>query len=144
MKILKAFPPNYAALAEHFPIKGRQGILYAWGDRLYNPSGIKLLPWLMAHEQTHMDRQLGHYLCHIAGYTPVENWWIRYVQNPKFRLNEEILAHRAEWQSFLQHTENKAQQQQYLNQIAARLSSPLYGSLLTLSEATREITSDNL
>lgn len=140
MKIIKAYPPNYVALTEHFPIKGKGGVLYAWGDRLYNPSGIKVMPWLMAHESVHGGRQLQRYLCTIPGYTPVENWWIRYVHNPKFRLNEEILAHRAEWEAYKNAIQNPTQRQFYLAMIAGRLSSPLYGSLITPTEAANEIT----
>lgn len=143
MKIIKAFPPNFSDIAAHFPVKGHTGILYAFGELLYNPSGYNLMPWLIDHEEVHGKRQLSTYLCDSPSPDSVLRWWRRYMNNPRFRLNEEILAHQAEWKSYLKHTSNKTQQQFYLAQMVERLSGPLYGKLITPSEAAREITGVN-
>lgn len=133
MKIIKAYPPNFSLLSKHFPIKGKPGILYAWGDVLYNPSGVKVTPWVMAHEEVHGMRQLPMGL---------DNWWKWYIGDSPFRLAEELLAHRAEWQSFkTEHVFDPGVFRilNYLNTISTRLSSPLYGSLLSFEEAKRRI-----
>jgi hypothetical protein len=125
MKVLKGYPPNFAALAKVFPIKGKPGILYAWGDKLWNPSGVAVTPWIMAHEMVHGDRQLGMGL---------EQWWQRYIDSAVFRYDEEILAHQAEWNAY-----TGPDAARYLDLISARLASPLYGHLLTYYEAREAI-----
>lgn len=130
MKVIKAYPPNFAELAKHFPIKGRPGILYAFGDTLYNPSGVKVTPWIMAHEEVHGKRQWEFGL---------PAWWATYITHPEWRLKEELLAHQAEMRMFQAHNSGFGVWVHYLNNIATRLSSPLYGSLLSFEEAKRRI-----
>jgi hypothetical protein len=120
-KIIKAFPPNWPALAKVFPIKGRPQIVYAWGDLIFNPSGVALPPWVLAHEGVHGERQK------VMG---ISGWWDTYCMDPDFRLNEEILAHRVEWGTYA-----GPKREHYLKVMAKRLSSPLYGSLVTEAEA---------
>lgn len=125
MKVIKAYPPNFSLLAKAFPIKGKPGILYAFGDKLYNPSGMKVTPWIMAHELVHGVRQneLG-----------LEHWWHSYINSAIFRYDEEILAHRAEWRAY-----TGPDASNYLTLISERLASPLYGRLLSVAEAREAI-----
>lgn len=132
MKIIKAFPPNFAELSLAFPIKGVPGILYAWGDTIYNPSGIKVPHQLVAHEEVHGKRQQDHW--HSANVGAVDIWWGRYILDPAFRLAEEILAHRAEWRAY-----EGPDAEMYLERMAERLSSPLYGYLISRFDAREEI-----
>lgn len=71
MKVVKAFPPNYRAINDAFNVRGRD-VIFCFGDRIYNPSGILIGPDLLAHEQVHSDRQASY-----AG--GVDAWWHRYV-----------------------------------------------------------------
>lgn len=132
MKIIKAYPPNWTELTKHFPIKGKQGILYAWGDTLYNPNGVPVTPWIMAHEEVHGWRQ-NH------GWTAVDKWWERYVNDNAFRFTEELDAHKEEWRQFAWAHEIERTRLSYLDLISKRLSSPLYGSLVSYDEAKRLI-----
>lgn len=126
--MIKAFPPNFSAIANVFPVKGKQGILYAYGHTLYNPSGVPVSPWIAAHEAIHMARQEAQ---------GVEAWWRAYLHQPAFRLDEEALAHRAEWLSFSKEgPQNLKDQARYLDAMSTRLSSPLYGSLVRKGLAT--------
>lgn len=139
MRIIKAFPPNWPAIAAAFPqIKGKQGILYAYGDRIFNPSGGVVAPWLVRHEEVHGLRQEALDDPDTSCAWPVggiTKWWTRYIQNPSFRLNEEILAHRAEWQHY-----SGPYPDRYLGMMAERLSGPLYGNLISVEQAVKEIT----
>lgn len=130
MKVLKAFPPNYARLRKAFPISGKPGILYAYSPILYNPSGYGVMPWIAAHEALHMARQEEQ---------GVEEWWDKYITSTTVRLYEEILAHQAEWTEFTTQVNNRNRQTQYLDIMADRLSGPLYGRLISRSEAVRAI-----
>lgn len=140
MKVIKAYPPNFSAIAKVFPVKGKKGILYAWGDRIYNPDGVKVEQWLLDHEAVHGQRQLMGIVRHEYD-GPVEAWWDMYLREPIFRLEEEILAHRAEWLSYVHHHNVPLalwEASQYLTSMAMRLSSPLYGSMISYDKA-REV-----
>lgn len=136
-KVLKAFPPNFTTLTKAFPqIKGRagQGIIFAYGDRIYNPSGHPLGQQVLAHENEHCKRQ------NAMG---VGSWWDAYMVNIKFRLEEEVLAHRAEWDAYQQYVTRLADQEDYLKMMIERLSGQLYGYMCTKAEAQALITSAN-
>lgn len=135
MKVIKAFPPNWIEIAKVFPVKGKQGILYAYGDRLYNPSGVTVTPWIMAHEEVHGRRQLGEEGDETMD---VVRWWDNYLAYEDFRFNEELLAHQAEYKTY--RIMNGARlTNSYLDLMAKRLSSPLYGSMVSYEEALRRI-----
>lgn len=136
MKIIKAYPPNFAKLAKAFPyIKGRKGILYSWVDRIYNPSGVVIGPQLMIHEAVHglQQEELG-----------VEKWWEQYIESKEFRFYEEALAHKAEWKAYQENTpefkDRASYLERHLRQIVDRLSGPLYGNMLGKEECREVIT----
>lgn len=129
-KIIRAYPPNFPWLRKVFPISGRPGIVYAYGERIYNPSGGPLSPWVRDHEEVHCKRQLVH---------GVGAWWDAYSTNKAFRLEEEILAHQAEWDTYTAQHLKETEQNNYLWHMATRLSSPLYGSMCSFSEAMEYI-----
>jgi len=115
MKILTTFPPNYREISTAFGVRGR-GVIFCYGDTIYNPMRVEVGPELIAHESVHSGRQNG---------SP-EVWWRRYIADPQFRLDEEIPAHRAEYLVSGR-----------LEDIARRLASPLYGSLISIERAIK-------
>lgn len=133
MKILQAYPPNFSRIVRTFPyVRGRPGILYAWGKNLYNPSGIEVPRWLMDHERTHSQQQGDD----------VPGWWERYMTSSTFRLDQELAAHRIEWDTY-RALHSAYDSDMYLVLLSQRLSSKLYGSLLSEQEARREIAGDD-
>jgi hypothetical protein len=128
MKVLCTFPPMYAEINRRFNVRGRP-VIFTWGDTIHNPSRIKITPELMVHEGVHSNRQ---------GEEP-EFWWIEYIANPEFRLAEEIPAHRAEYADVFSRVPTGRVTETALHRIAARLSSPLYGSMIDYYEARRLI-----
>jgi hypothetical protein len=60
-----------------------------------------------------------------------DGWWNRYLDDPKYRMEEEVLAHRAEYLALL----NIGASVHELDKVAGRLSSPLYGGNLTVEQA---------
>lgn len=133
MQVVVARPPMFAEIAAAFPVvKEKAGVIYAWGDRIYNPDGISIPVQLFAHEKVHRDRQG----------CAIEEWWRRYIADAQFRLDEELPAHVAEYRAFC--AENAQGQRRnnrriYLHQTAKRLASPLYGSLITYDAARKII-----
>lgn len=126
MKIIKAYPPNFAALRKAFPaITGNKDIIFSFGDRIFNPGGRKLSPWLIAHEEVHCyrQRQLG-----------VEAWWRTYADNRQVRLLEEVLAHKAELAEF-KRAHHPNEYETFRLALAKRLASPIYGPMVSAEEA---------
>lgn len=141
MKILKAYPPNFTEIKAAFPaVVGRQGVLYSWGDKVYNPSGITVPEWLMRHEAVHFKQQQELAGPHEALEGAVRKWWDLYIRSMAFRLLMEIPAHQVEYRAYT--ALNKDKKKRYLNDIASRLSGPLYGYMLTHDEAVKEILND--
>lgn len=123
-------PPNYARIVDAFPSIAGKAVIFAFGNRIYNPCGIKLSPWLRAHEQVHSDRQGAQ----------VERWWEKYLVDPAFRLDEEIPAHIAEYLSFCAEFTDcpgRNSRRVMLHAIASRLASDIYGRLIKYDDARR-------
>jgi hypothetical protein len=120
VKVLYLFPPDYAAINRAFKVRGKP-VIFCYGDTIYNPGRIKVPERLIAHESVHSRHQQG-----MGG---PEVWWQRYIDDPQFRLIEEIPAHRAEYRVA----------PEFLDDIARRLASPLYGSLVDFEKARQII-----
>lgn len=128
MKIVRDYPPNYPAIAAAFDLRGRKPV-FAWWDVLFNPHGIEIGAELMAHEELHSVRQKK-----FPG--GAEAWWRQYIADPRFRLMEELLAHVAEYRAYLEtNGATRNVRRAVLAQLAQRIASPLYGRLISVSDA---------
>lgn len=130
LPIVIGYPPLWRELNAAFNI-GKMEVCFAWGDRIYNPHGCILAPSILAHEQVHCTRQGGGDVEKLA------QWWQRYIDDPAFRLAEEIPAHRAEYHASANGDRN--QRSRVLAFVATKLSAPLYGGLITQREAQRAL-----
>lgn len=133
-------PPIFDELLKVFPEAGEPGVIFSWGDKIYNPSGYPIPPQLMAHEAVHGERQIGAIDADgdIDGF--VRGWWASYMKEPHFRLQEEILAHRVEYKEYCKLTKDREQRVRYLHRMCIRLAGVLYGNLITYMDARRAIT----
>lgn len=133
MKVLVRRPPNFDAILARFPMAFR-AVLFAYGDVIYNPHGVRIPPELFVHEGVHGARQLAY-----AG--GVEAWWEHYLADSAFMIEEEALAHVAEYGAVLDGVPlpSRSAQKRALALIADRLSGPLYGNAMSLSAAVRII-----
>ena len=128
-------PPNFEEIAAVFPGAHGDGIVFAYGDKIYNPSNKKLPPELIAHENVHCIRQVE---------MGVEAWWDRYLVDGDFRYEEELLAHIAEYKGIMaqynygEHAIGRIRKKA-LEYVAAKLSAPLYGRMVTLHQAMTAI-----
>lgn len=130
MKIVHAYPPNIDAIDAVFNVRSRKGVIFTYGDTLFVPDGGHVPPSLIAHEIVHSERQ------REAG---VDSWWRQYFADLQFRLNEELLAHRAEYRKFCEFQRDSNRRIRFLTEIAHRLGGPLYGGLLKPADARRLI-----
>lgn len=118
MKIEVAYPPNFDAVCETFPLAAQPGVIFAYGDTIYNPSGAGIPTPIREHEEEHGKRQ------RACG---VEEWWERYLADRVFRYEEELLGHAAELASLLARTGGDRNQIARLEtRTAHRLLAPLY------------------
>ena len=78
MKIVFDFPPIYDDIRAVFPMADRGGVIFAWGNKIYNPSRVNIPSQLIAHEAVHGRRQGAD----------VRGWWRRYLYEKEFRLAE--------------------------------------------------------
>lgn len=134
MKVYLDWPPNIEEIAAAFPhARSEWGVIFTYGDVIYNPHNVEISPELIAHEGVHCSRQ-------GVDEIEVKAWWKRYIEDPVFRLAEELPAHRAEYKRFCQRHRDGNERSRYLRVTATRLSSPLYGSLISEIEARQRIS----
>lgn len=128
MKIVNAFPPNFLLIIEHFPEAKRRGAIFTYGDTVYAPRGVVVTPSLKYHETVHVNQQTA---------IGPDVWWRRYIDDVQFRFEQEVEAHRREYQWFA--SNSPYSKNQALHDISSRLSGKLYGKLVTQDEAKRRI-----
>ena len=137
------WPPNIDRIADAFPHvqmaraghkDGPTGILFAYGEDIYNPFGIVVTHWLHAHELRHCARQWQ---------ADPEAWWEKYVTDPEFRYEEELLAHVEEYIAQASATKDRNMRAKLEMRTAARLVAPLYNYQppRSLSQAIKDIHS---
>lgn len=114
MIIAQSDPPNIALIDEVFPNRG-PGVMYAYGDTIYNPSGQFIPGALIAHEEAHGVRQVR---------LGVDEWWQLYVESPEFRYREELYGHAAELRAL--RTKDRNVNTRLLMQTTLRLLAPFY------------------
>lgn len=126
--VVSGRPPNHAAILARFPQANRPGTIFAYGDRVYIIGSTDLLtPALRAHEAVHLQRQ--------ADYISPDLWWDRYLIDNQFILDEELPAHRAEYGVLRQTVKDRNVLALHFTAIADRLASPLYGNIVTQTQA---------
>lgn len=129
IEVIDDRPPNFAAIVRFFPEAVKPGVIFAYGGKIYAPGRTALTPALQAHEQVHIERQGEDF----------DAWWNRYLIDPAFRLEEEMVAHRAEYQAYCRRHQEPGKRHEALKRMAERLASPLYGGLITHGEARLRI-----
>ena len=114
-----------------FRIYDRRDVVFAWGDKLYNPYELAIPGHILAHEAVHGGRQ-------GSREPEIRDWWKQYMESHAFRFAEELAAHRAEYIHLMRNAPRK-QRRSALKQVAERLSSPLYGRMVSPSQARKVI-----
>lgn len=126
---VKGLPPNFDEILKVFPAAAGVNTIFAFGDRIFVPSGNQLPPELLAHEQVHGYRQT-----ESAG--GIDKWWRKYLEDEVFRQTEELVAHAVEYRAYCTTSQDRNDRSRYLSQMARRLASPLYRLGMTEREAT--------
>lgn len=128
MIIIKDFPPNIAKIKAVFG-ELPNGVVFTYGDIIFNPSGNEIDDPLDIHERTHKLQQ---------GDNP-EAWWDDYLADKRFRFSQELAAYRFQYRRFCELVKDRNKRSRFLNRIAKDLSSAMYGNICTLEEAVKQI-----
>lgn len=123
-------PPNFDRILAAFPNAGSKGVLFAYGQNIYNPSDIVIPDWLLAHERKHCERQ----------FDP-ETWWKRYITDEEFRYKEELIAHVEEYLAQARSLSDGNARARLEMRTAVRLVAPLYNYQppRSLNQAVKDI-----
>lgn len=135
MKIIFGYPPNIEAIRAKFDIRGRAGVVFCYGNTLFNPSGQMLPPEIIAHEEVHAAQQ-----AKWAG-GPAK-WWEDYIANKTFRFHQEFPAHVKELQIHVALNSGRQAKRKYIRFVAKRLSGPLYGHMIAAEDAKRRLLAE--
>lgn len=98
-KISKLEPEVYQKVKERFGLKidFPAGLVFACYPYIHVYAG-RLPDDVLAHELVHLERQK------LIG---VDVWWDKYINDEKFRFNEELLAYKAQYKYVLKHYPSK-------------------------------------
>jgi len=127
-KLSKEKPPIYDKCVEKFGVNWEDGVIFTYGDTIhckYDLPEVKIV-----HEATHIKQQ--------AQTTPDE-WWDRYFKDELFRVVQEVEAYRAETEWAYRNIKDRNKRIRLIMQNARDLSSPMYGSVMTLEEALKNL-----
>lgn len=129
MKIVEQYPPNYIQILEAFPNLEEHKPIFTYGDNIFNPFKVNITPDLEAHEAVHIKQQ---------GTFP-EIWWNDYINNPEFRLQQEIEAYGTQL-IFLESiiTDSKLMEW-FWDKITSAISGELYGNMLNYGQAKSKL-----
>lgn len=86
---------------------------------------------LIVHEETHRDQQMSYL-------TPGE-WWEKYLEDPEFRLSQEVEAYRNQYREFIKKCHDRNKIFLFVHRIAGDLSSSLYGNMIDYQKAIKLI-----
>lgn len=124
----------FDAIMKAFPGAVRSDVIFSWGDRIYVLRPGPISAPLLAHEAVHGGRQTTNELA-------IEHWWVRYMDDPAFRLAEEIPAHIAEFQAMCIGA-GRNDRRRALSLVAGKLAAPLYGRLISKDRAKDVLAGD--
>ena len=97
MKTIKGFPPNIKQIDEVLHTKSKPTVVYTYGDTVYIPNGEALSDDLEVHEAVHIKQQAE---------MGAEEWWKKFLEDPEFRLSQELEAYQAQWE-YIEENKNR-------------------------------------
>lgn len=143
MKTVIGLPPNYELI--RIALNPSKHAIFCYGDTIYNPSNRTITPDIEHHEYIHSKQQ---------GDNP-DLWYARYLQDPQFRLEQEIEAYGEQYvlaKENIEKADEEARKETKvlaagktqllrwaLESMARALSGADYGNLISYGEAQSKI-----
>lgn len=127
-------PPNFEQILAVFPHADRPGVIFAYGEDIFNPAGVRIPEFIHVHEVRHCARQFA---------IGPERWWELYLTDQEFRYTEELLAHVEEYAFQAKSLRDRNSRARLAMRTAARLVAPLYNYQppRTIKQAMRDLES---
>jgi hypothetical protein len=143
LKVSNEKPPVWDDVCVAFGIKPEA--YFTYGDTIYNPSNLPLLPDIVEHERVHMEQQLA-FIPPERRIKGNENegaalWWGKYLRDPAFRVDQESRAYGRQYEVICSVVKDRNQRHRYLMALARSLSGPLYNNSIGQVEAMQLIKS---
>jgi hypothetical protein len=121
-------PDIYPLLNKKFGVEWDNGVIITYGDTVhckYHIPADKII-----HENVHVKQQTDY---------GVKAWWDRYFIEEKFRLSQELEAYKAEAKFIKNNIKDRNGRYMFIHQMAKELSSSMYGNIITLDQALKEL-----
>jgi len=135
VKISKKKPPQWIldAVKEKWGVEWNDGIIFTYGDQISNSIG-RMSADLLVHEMNHTKQQLA-----IDFFDGPDKWWKRYLEDKKFRYEQELECYRLQHKWLKEVNKNKQETWMFTQHYANSLSGPMYGNLVSFDEAMEAI-----
>ncbi len=124
MKISNTFPPNINEIRKVLVVP--KGMLFTYGDTIYNPNNGNISPDMLIHEEMHCEQQKKD---------GPEFWWKKYLLDAQFRLSQELEAYKHQYCCMTKIVKDRNALCRFLILYARHLSDPAYGKLIPYHEA---------
>lgn len=123
--VSKEKPPIYPRLAEKFGADiWDRGVVITYGEQIHCKSGHPA-PSIFEHEKVHVLQQLA---------MGRDEWWTRYLEDPEFRLSQELEAYKVEAQYIRRNYPNRRKQAEKLDWLAQSMAAN-YAGMISYAEA---------
>lgn len=116
----------YDKLVEKFGVSFDQGTIFTIGNVIYHKKD--LTDDLEVHERTHVSQQLSYPGGKWA-------WWDKYLEDPGFRLSQELEAYRRQCRYARSNYKNREKVNLVIQNSAMALSGKMYGELVDFNKA---------
>lgn len=134
MRLSTDKPPIYDRARELFGLKDGDNTFFTYADTIYNPSNAPMPQDLIVHEETHGHQQ-------NMDETVAKLWWERYLRDPRFRIEQECEAYAMQYRYIAKLTPNREKRARYLYELGGMLAGPMYGNVVTHTQAVQMIRS---
>lgn len=127
LEIKKEYPPNYQDFLFHLGDVSKYKPVFCYGNTIYNPFERELTPDVIFHESVHAKQQ--------SVYPTPDMWYLRYFNEPEFRLECEKEAYGEQYAFAKRHGVKGKLLTWIREQLSIELSGKAYGTLMTISQA---------
>lgn len=128
MKVIKGLPQNIELIKRFLPINKQT--IFCFGDTIYAQEHDELPPDLIVHEEVHSKQQ--------EAFGSVENWWLKYVTDAKFRFEQELDAYAVQYRWLKDKMPAKGQKEALVS-FGQELALPQYQLYYTSNELSSKI-----
>lgn len=149
-EIVHALPPVWDSVCLAFGVIPKTAV-FTYGNKIFNPSGNFMPDHIIAHETVHMDQQ-ARLVPHDAEKCakmkdPIDLctcgaveqgaalWWGKFLRDAAFRLDQESEAYAVQFAFVCEVQRDRNTRARFLIDLARVLSGPIYGHVITTSEA---------